>query len=115
MRLRPVLSAESHLDSTRLVVEGQAQSVYDLYKKMVLGSIDAADYIRPCEYEDNPDIDNPSVFNAPGVTLEDLHAERMRVNNVLQLEKEKKEKEKKEKEVTTPTPPTPTPPTPPTE
>lgn len=76
------------LDDTKLVISGQAQSVYDLYRRMVLGNADAADYVRPVSYDDDPDIDHPDITNTVGLTYEDVHTAQTMNANIFESEKQ---------------------------
>lgn len=60
------------VDPSSETVKGQALSVYELYQKMIVGSIDAAGYVHPVEYDENPDIDNPDPLNTFGTTLDEV-------------------------------------------
>lgn len=67
----PYLSTEI-VDPTSDTIKGQALSVYELYQKMIVGSIDAAGYVHPVEYDENPDIDNPDPLNTFGTTIDEV-------------------------------------------
>lgn len=76
-----------------VTILGQAQSVYDLYRKMVLGNVDAADYVRPVTYDESADIDNPDPLNSSSLTYEEVSTQLQTSRAVVENDRKKKQEE----------------------
>lgn len=90
------LNAECSFPPSK-VVAGLAQSVYQLYRDLVLGT--GVVNQRPLTYDDNPDIDSPDPFNSFGLELDELH--NLQKNSARILEEEKAKATKADEGVST--------------
>lgn len=97
-----------HVPGTTTTIQGSALSVYELYQKMIVGSIDAAGYVHPIEYDERPDIDNPDPLNTMGLDVGEVEEIAKRQLATFETERLKakaaKEQAKKEKDQGSPAP-----------
>lgn len=92
MRVKVRYTCEQYYNEHSEVVRGAAQSVQDLYRKMVIGSMDAADYVRPLEFDDEPSLDNPSLgFGASLEEASDMLKSQM---SIFEQEKAKRDEQR---------------------